>query len=445
MSITGFFSISYKAIPVSQTDAILKRLSSLHPKLIDLGLERTERLLEALGRPQDRLPPVIHIAGTNGKGSTTAYLRAMLEAAGKKVHVYTSPHLVNFRERIRLAGKLVTNRKLNETLERCEAANAGENITFFEITTVAALLLFSEVKADYVLLEVGLGGEFDTTNVINPPLGAIITPVSVDHTGFLGDTVGQIAVAKAGILKRGSLAVFGWQQDEGLEVLNAKASQEGIRPFIAGQEFDGYEQNGRLIYQDENGLLDLPKPALIGQHQIQNASVCIAAVRHFGLPVSDEAIAEGLRTVEWPARLTRLNGALNALLPHDNELWLDGGHNAAGAAALNAALSDMNIQRPAPLVLIVGMLNTKDASAFFHEFQGRAVKVFTVPVPGETASLKAGELAKFAKGQGFDAQATRSIKQALSLAGQYADARVVICGSLYLGGAVLKQNKTPPQ
>ncbi len=317
---------------MSRTDAILTRLLSLHPKLIDLNLSRIERLLADLGNPHERLPPVIHVAGTNGKGSTVAYLRAFLEAAGKRVHVYTSPHLVNFRDRI--AGTIVSNRALNAALETCERVNAGQPITYFEITTAAAFLLFAETPADFLLLEVGLGGRVDATNVVARPLGTIITPVSIDHIEYLGTTVGQIAHEKAGILKRGSRAVVGIQTEAGLDAILADARKLGVTPLVARQDFDGFEQNGRLVYQDEDGLLDLPRPRLAGPHQFDNATLAIAATRHFGLPVAEQHIAVGLRSVDWPARLMPLRGRLNALLAPGQELWLDGGHNEAGGGAI---------------------------------------------------------------------------------------------------------------
>lgn len=429
---------------MSRTDAILKRLLTLHPKLIDLELDRTLRLLDALGRPQDRLPPVIHVAGTNGKGSTIAYMRAMLEAAGKTVHVYTSPHLSAFRERIRLAGTLVSSRKLNAALERCEKANGGIPITFFEITTCAAFLLFSEIKADYLLLEVGLGGRFDATNVIDHPLGAVIAPVSVDHTQFLGDTLAEIASAKAGILKRGAPAVIARQPEDALQTIMAEAQSLGVTPFAAGIDFDGFSQRGRLVYQDDRQLLDLPLPALFGPHQIENAALAIAAIRHFGLPVSEEAIAKGLRSAVWPARLSPLRGALGQYLGEGQELWLDGGHNAAGAEALAAALAEMDQTRPAPLVLVSGMMATKDAARFFAPFRNMAQEVFVVPIPGESGALRASDLAPFPKAHGLKTSIARSVPDALSRAASVKGARVVICGSLYLAGAVLKRNETPP-
>jgi len=429
---------------MSRTDAILKRLLSLHPKLIDLHLDRQLRLLEQMGRPQDRLPPVIHVAGTNGKGSTIAYLRAFLEAAGKKVHVYNSPHLVRFNERIRLAGKLVSTRRLNAALEECERINAGRTITFFEITTAAALKLFAEVPADYLLLEVGMGGTHDSTNVVDHPLGVVITPVDFDHQRFLGKTVADIASNKAGILKRGSPAVVGVQRDDGLAVIEKRAAVLGITPFVAGRDYDGYAQDGRLVYQDEDGLLDLPPPALIGPHQFQNAALAVAAARHFKLPVTDKDIAKGLRSVVWPARLTPLKGKQRELLPAGHELWLDGGHNAHGAAALAVAIDEMDRARPRPLVLIVGMMNTRAPEDFLAAFKGRAQKVYTLGIPGEDNAHSAQTIAAAATASGFAAEPKRSVEAALAAAAETAGARVVICGSLYLAGHVLHKNGTPP-
>lgn len=429
---------------MSRTDAILKRLLTLHPKLIDLELGRTERMLEAIGRPQDRLPPVIHVAGTNGKGSTIAFLRAMLEAQGKRVHVYTSPHLVAFRERVRLAGELVSSRALNAALEECEAANGGKPITFFEITTAAAFLLFSRVPADYLLLETGLGGRFDSTNVIEKPLGTIITPISSDHTQFLGETIAEIASAKAGIIKRGAALVVARQPDEAMAVIDAEAQKLGVTPFAAGIDFDGFAQRGKLVYQDEDGLLDLPLPALAGAHQVDNAALALAAMRHFHLVENEDQLGTGLRSVVWPARLMPLRGALSSYLAEGQELWLDGGHNAAGAGVLAAALKDMNKARPAPLVLVCGMMASKDAANFFAPLADMASHVFTVPIPGEPGALPARALAGFPKARGIDTTIARSIPAALQRAVHFEGARIVICGSLYLAGAVLRQNKTPP-
>ena len=431
-------------VPVSRTDAILKRLLALHPKLIDLKLDRELRLLERIGNPQDHLPPVIHIAGTNGKGSTLAYLRAFLEAAGKKVHVMTSPHLVRFNERIRLAGKLVSTRKLNQALEACEKANGGEPITFFEITTAAALKLFSEVKADYLLLETGMGGRFDASNVVARPLGTIIAPVDYDHQNFLGNALSGIAMEKAGILKRGAKAVFGRQRDEGRAVLVREAARLGITPLIAGEDFDGHPEDGRLVYHDEQGLLDLPPPALAGPHQFDNAALAIAATRHFGLPVSEAQIAEGLRNVQWPARLQPVKGTLLGLLPEGSELWLDGGHNAHGAAALSLALRQMEEKRHLPLRLIMGLMNTRKPADFLAPFAGMVEHVYALTIPGEPNAHPAAEIVAQAKAAGFAATDGGSILNALAAAAEGGPARVVFAGSLYLAGHVLHQNGTPP-
>eukprot|EP00873_Tetraselmis_striata_P032048 jgi/Tetstr1/452312/TSEL_039348.t1 len=401
-------------------------------------------MLEAIGRPQDRLPPVIHVAGTNGKGSTIAFMRAMLEAQGKSVHVYTSPHLVAFRERIRLAGKLVSSRALNAALEECEKANGGKPITFFEITTAAAFLLFSRVPADYLLLEVGLGGRFDSTNVIDKPLGTIITPISSDHTQFLGETIAEIASAKAGIIKSGSPLVVARQPDEAMDVIDAEAKKLGVIPFAAGVDFDGFAQRGKLVYQDEDGLLDLPLPALAGAHQVDNAALALAAMRHFSLVEDENQLATGLRSVVWPARLMPLRGALSAYVAEGQELWLDGGHNAAGAQVLANALKEKNKARPAPLVLVCGMMASKDAANFFAPLADMTSHVFTVPILGETGALPARALAGFPKARGIPTTIARSIPAALQRAAHFEGARIVICGSLYLAGAVLKQNKTPP-
>ena len=432
-------------VPVSRTDAILKRLLALHPKLIDLSLERVDRLLGRIGNPQDRLPPVIHVAGTNGKGSTIAYLRAFLEASGKKVHVMTSPHLVRFNERIRLAGKLVSSRKLNQALEFCEVANGGEPITFFEITTAAAFKLFSETKADYLLLETGMGGTYDASNVVKHPLGVIITPVDYDHQNFLGDTLTEIAGEKAGILKHGALAVFSRQRDEGRAVLVRRAERLGIRPLIAGEDFEGHAENGRLVYSDERGLLDLPPPHLAGPHQFDNAATAIAAVRHFGLPVTEADIATGLREVDWPARLQPVQGTLLQLLPPGSELWLDGGHNAHGAAALALALDEMQARRPLPLVLIMGLMNTRKPADFLAPFAGKVRQVFALTIPGEPNANPASVIVEQARAAGFAAVESKSILNALAGAAALGgEMRVVFAGSLYLAGHVLHQNGTPP-
>lgn len=431
---------------MSRTDATLKRLLSLHPnKLIDLSLGRVQHLLAALGHPERRLPPVIHVAGTNGKGSTIAHCRAFLEAAGQKVHVYTSPHLVHFRERIRLAGTLVSSARLNAALEHCETVNAGRPITYFEITTAAAIYLFAEEPGDYLLLEVGLGGRFDATNVVDNPLGTIITPVSLDHVEFLGDTIDAIAREKAGILKKGAPAVIGRQADAGRLAIAEEAAKLGVAPAFAGQDFDGYAQNGRLVYHDENGLLDLPPSKLAGPFQFDNAALAIAAMRYFKLPVTEADIAKGLAEVQWPARMMQLrHGALRDLMPKTHELWLDGGHNEAGGGVAATAMRAMHKANQRPFVLIMGTFANKDAKGFLAHFGDLPEAVLTIRIPGERASWSARQLADLANEQGLKAQPMRSIEGALRQAATIENARVLICGGLYLAGHVLARNKTPP-
>ncbi|MFN7052143.1 MAG: bifunctional folylpolyglutamate synthase/dihydrofolate synthase, partial [Gemmobacter sp.] len=323
----------------TRSDAMLQRMMAFHPKIIDLTLDRVQRMLAALGHPEGRLPPVIHIAGTNGKGSTQAMIRAGLEQQGKRVHAYTSPHLAWFHERIRLAGALISEEALAQLLDECVTANGGEEITFFEITTCAALLAFARIPADYTLLEVGLGGRLDATNVVDRPALTIITPVSIDHQQYLGETLAEIAGEKAGILKRGVPCIVGPQDEAGLAVIEARAARLGAPLLAYGQHWHVGTERGRLIYQDETGLLDLPLPNLPGPHQIQNAGAALAALRHLG---ADEAACEAAVTrAFWPARMQRLTyGPLVDAVP-GVELWLDGGHNPAGGAAIAATLAQM--------------------------------------------------------------------------------------------------------
>ena len=428
---------------MSRTDAILKRLSGLHPKLIDLSLDRLEPLLDRMGRPQDRLPPVIHVAGTNGKGSTIAYLRAFLEATGLRVHVYTSPHLVRFNERIRLAGKLISTRRLNAALQEVEALNAGAGITLFEITTATAFKLFAETPADFLLLETGMGGRYDTTNIVERPLGTIITPIDLDHQEFLGPTLAAIADSKAGILKRGSPAVMGLQRPEARAVLERATEALEIIPIWQGADFSGAPHDEKLAYSDRTGRLELPAPALIGAHQFDNATLAIAAVRHFQLPIGEEAIAQGLHDVTWPARLQRLTGGrLPEKLPDGHDIWLDGGHNPHGARALATSIGDLPKR---PLVLIMGMMNTRDPAQFLEPFRDLApAMVIALTIPGEKNAHPAAAIAAGAKASCFNAIAARSLDSALKEAAKVDNARVLICGSLYLAGHVLQQNGTLP-
>ncbi|MEL7256774.1 MAG: folylpolyglutamate synthase/dihydrofolate synthase family protein, partial [Pseudomonadota bacterium] len=316
----------------ASSDVILERMMSLHPKIIDLTLDRVWRLLDRLGNPQEALPPVIHIAGTNGKGSTLAMIRAGVEGAGQRAHAYTSPHLARFHERIRLAGDLISEPNLSAVLDECYAANGDAPITYFEITTCAALLAMSRVKADYTLLEVGLGGRLDATNVIAKPALTIITPVSMDHEQYLGDTLAKIAGEKAGIIKRSVPCVVSPQADDAMDVIETKARSLGTPLLAYGQHWHVSEERGRLVFQDEHGLRDLPLPNLPGAHQIENAGAAIAALRHLNL--GDAAIEAAVASAHWPARMQRLTeGALAQTAP-EAELWLDGGHNPAAGQAL---------------------------------------------------------------------------------------------------------------
>ncbi|SEQ15662.1 bifunctional folylpolyglutamate synthase/dihydrofolate synthase [Thalassovita taeanensis] len=418
------------------SDAILARMMALHPKIIDLTLDRMWRLLAALGDPQDHLPPVIHIAGTNGKGSTQAMIRAGLEAAGKNVHAYTSPHLARFHERIRLAGALIDEAHLTALLDECYAANKGETITYFEITTCAALLGFARVPADYTLLEVGLGGRLDATNVIARPALTIITPVSIDHEAFLGDTLSKIAGEKAGILKRGVPCVVGPQPDEAMDVIEAKASRLGAPLLAHGQHWHCFEERGRMVFQDEAGLLDLPLPNLPGAHQIQNAGAAIAALRQLGQ--TEQAAEAAVSRAFWPARMQRLRqGPLVEAAP-EAELWLDGGHNPAAGLALAAHLATLPKR---PTYLICGMLNTKDITGYLSPMAPHVAGLTAVSIPGESNTLPAETTAKAATRAGISASTADSVTRALmAITTREPRARILICGSLYLAGHVLREN-----
>jgi len=434
------------------TDALIERLGALHPKKIDLSLGRIEKLLDRLGNPERKLPPTIHVAGTNGKGSTVAFLRAILEAAGKGVHVYTSPSLVRFHERIRLAQKggsrIVDDERLLKALSAAEKMNDGDEITFFEITTAAALLLFAQESADILLLETGLGGRLDATNVIEKPLASVITPISIDHTEHLGLTLEAIAGEKAGILKRGAPAIIARQEAGPLKVLERTAAKLGIKTFISGEQWNAHEERSRLVYSDEDGLLDLPRPRLIGRHQIENAGTAIATLRVLGdLKIPAAAFEQGISRADWPARMQRLGtGKLIGLLPQGAELWLDGGHNVAGAMAVTASLAELEERVPRPLILVAGMLATKDSEGFLACFKGLARELFAVPVPGET-SRKPEEIAAAAEIAGLKGTTTAGVEDALKKIAALpleAPPRVLITGSLYLAGEVLALNGTPP-
>jgi dihydrofolate synthase/folylpolyglutamate synthase len=418
------------------SDVILERLMHLHPKFMDLNLERTKRLLKTLDHPERKVPPVIHIAGTNGKGSTQSMIRAGLESAGHAVHAYTSPHLARFHERIRLAGELIEEDYLTKVLEICEYANAGEPITYFEITTCAAILAFAETSADYTVMEVGLGGRMDTTNVFNKPELCVITPVSMDHEQFLGDTVSKIAFEKAGILKRNTFCVVGPQQEEALKVIEGQASKVGATLKVFGQHWHVWEENGRLLFQDENGLWDLPMPSLIGAHQVQNAGAAIMALRMLGQ--NESTAVDAMLDAEWPARLQQLKMGPLVEQAGSAELWLDGGHNAAAGAALSEALERLS---PRPLHMITGMLNTKDVTGYLKPFAKNAVSLHGVSIPGEVNTLPAEDTVAAAKMVGIDANVAGNVPEAIAaITRRDASARILICGSLYLAGNILRDN-----
>ncbi len=432
-----------------RSTAVLERLLELHPKKIDLALDRILRLLHEVGDPHLKMPPTIHVAGTNGKGSACAFSRSMLEAQGFKVHMHISPHLIRFHERIRIAGELISEDELVATLEEVERVNAGRPITYFEITNTAMLLAFSRHPADALVLEVGLGGRFDATNVIPKPAMTIVQPIGLDHQDFFGSDIRNIAAEKAGIIKRGVPVVIGPQEDAPLEVILKQADRLSAPAFVFGQDFSAHQEHGRMVYQDTHGLLDLPLPKLIGRHQIENAAVAIAGLRHAGHGWgTDKAVEQGLKTVDWPARLQRLTkGPLIAAAPKGAEIWLDGGHNPHCAAAVSRAIADLEEVADRPLYLICGMLRTKDAVGFLQAFRGLARHVVTVTVPGEAASLGAGALYDMAKAAGLDAAPAEDLEDAMLQLQAWSRAhpkepppRILICGSLYLAGQVLVEN-----
>lgn len=414
------------------SDVLLERMTRLHPKIIDLTLARVERLCAALGHPERRLPPVVHVAGTNGKGSTVAMIRAGLEGAGDRCHVYTSPHLARFHERIRVAGELIGEQHLMEVLDRCMDANGEEPITFFEITTAAAFQAFAEAPAEWTLLEVGLGGRLDATNVVEAPQLSVITPVDLDHQQYLGDTLGKIAGEKAGIIKRGVPVVVARQHPEALQVIEDRAARLDAPVFAHGQQWQAWTEGGRLLFQDERGLLDLPMPNLAGPHQIINAGTAVAALRVLGQ--SDEACEAGVSRAEWPARMQRLRGQLAEMVGH-GELWLDGGHNPAAGEAIAATLRGMP---PVRTHLICGMLNTKDVGGFMRPLAGLAEQLWAVSIPGEANTIPAEETARHAAEAGLKAEVAAGVPEAVAAATGMGAERILICGSLYLAGHVLR-------
>ena len=440
------------------SNEVLERLQALHPKKIDLSLERIERLLTALGNPEKKLAPVIHVAGTNGKGSVTQYMRVALEHTGKRVHTYTSPHLIHFHERIRIGRRasfssLITEAELVAALEDCEKANDGAPITFFEITTAAAFLVFSRHEADAVILEVGLGGRLDATNVIAKPRLCVITPVSVDHVAFLGPDLPAIAAEKAGILKAGVTAVIGPQEPEALAVIEKCAAEVGAPLILHGRDWSvipsQHESDKMSVKVPQLTYERLPVPALVGPHQALNGGLAVAAIDQVPeFRVGHHALGEGLTNAKWPARLQRIDdGKLIKNLNQGTELWLDGGHNPGAAVALAGMAAEWKAKAPRPLILITGMLDTKDATAFFKPLAPHVHAVVTMEVPGQDASLPAKQLAEFATKAGVkQVKAAKSLSDAFEQAAKFSDklvpggppARVLICGSLYLAGHILE-------
>lgn len=434
-------------------DELIARLSALHPQRIDLGLDRMHRLLARLDHPERALPPVIHVAGTNGKGSTIAYLRAILEAAGLRAHVYTSPHLVRINECYRLGessgGRLASDVELRQALEQCEQANEGEPITLFEMQTVAAFCLFAQHEADVVLLETGLGGRLDATNVVDRPAAVVITPVSMDHTEFLGSTLTAIAGEKAAIIKRGAPVICAEQSTEAMSVIEAQASRMRAPLHAAGQQWHVAVERGRLVYQDERGLMDLAAPKLFGRHQFDNAGVAIATLRAIGhLKIGMGAFEAGIVGAEWPARMQRLvAGALVDQGPKGSEVWLDGAHNAEGGRVVAAALGDLEERVSRPLVVIAGMMANKDAGAFLANFAGLTRHIIAVPIPGRDNAMPPDQLAEAARALGMRMENAISVEAALQAISRLAyevPPRILITGSLYLAGHVLAANGTPP-
>ena len=435
----------------SQADAAINELMKIHPKGFDLSLDRITGLLARMGNPQAKMPPVIHVAGTNGKGSAIAFARARLEAQGLAVHVHTSPHLVNWHERYRLAGMLVSDDMLAEAINRVAKANGGEPITVFEVLTVVTFVLFSENPADVCLIEVGLGGRFDATNVMPDEAVAVsvITPVAMDHESYLGDTLSKIAFEKAGIIRRSVPVVVGPQADDALEVIERQAAKMRASIGATGQHYTVTLEDGRMVYQREDVLYDLAPPRLPGRHQIDNAATAITAARRFLSDRNEELAADvveaGLAAATWPGRLQAVQyGALKDRLGSDAELWIDGGHNPHAAAVVAHWLGRLQARDPRRVILIAGMLNTKDPSGYFAALAALEPQVITVPITSSDAGVPADELAEVANGAGLKAATANSLIEAIDVARINEPVRELIAGSLYLAGDALAANGTPP-
>lgn len=429
-------------------DKALEALTRLHPRKIDLSLGRTLDVLSALGDPHLKMPPIIHVAGTNGKGSTVAFLRAMAKAQGLRAHVYISPHLVRFNERITIAGEPIGDDALAEVLQQVSLANNGKPLTFFEATTAAAYLAFSQTPADIAIIEVGLGGRFDATNVITPAV-SVITPIDYDHAEFLGRDLAKIAREKAGIMKRHRPVISGPQTDLVDAVLRAESQKAGAPITVWGEDFRAYQLHGKLIFEDDNQLLDLPLPALLGAHQVQNAGTAIAAAKV--MMISEQAIAKGLTEAVWPARMQSLTQGPLADMARDAgaELWLDGGHNPQAGRAIATVMADLEAKDSRPLVLVMGILANKNAGGYLDAFEGLAASVIALEIDGHT-SLAPETLSELASARNMNAQIAQNLIEALQRAINTGKAlsrqtkeeperapRILICGSLYLAGQVL--------
>ena len=432
---------------MSDVETVLAEIANRRPVIIDLSLDRIKAALARLGDPQKSLAPFFHVAGTNGKGSTVAFLRAILQAAGHSVHVYTSPHLVRFNARIVVAGEEISDAALIDALRRVDAAMGDDMLTYFETTTCAAYLAFAETPADYAVIEVGLGGRLDATNVMETPLAAVVTPVDLDHQAFLGDTLGEVAGEKAGIFRRGAPAVISAQTAEAMAVLQRHAQKAGARIHAYGEHWNAHSEHGRLIFQDDDGLCDLDPPRLPGAHQIDNAGTAVAAIRAAGLRIDDAVISKGLAAAHWPARMQRLTtgpliDAARAMLGEEPEVWLDGGHNPHAGRAIARVMADLEAKNAKPLTMISGMQANKDAAGYFAPFAGLARQVFCVAADHDGV-LAPADVAKAARAGGLEAEPCASLEEAMKKAcadKRNEPPRLLISGSLYLAGEVLREN-----
>jgi dihydrofolate synthase / folylpolyglutamate synthase len=422
--------------------ALIARQATQYSDRDQLGLDRITALLARLGRPQDRLPPVFHVAGTNGKGSTCAFLRASLEAAGRRVHAFTSPHLVRYNERIRIAGKLIEDKHLAELMSRVLDANEEIGASLFEVNTAVAFLAFSQTEADACILEVGLGGRLDATNVVEKPLVCGIASLGLDHQAFLGDRLVEVAAEKAGIAKRGVPLVTQLYPPQCAERIGGIAHDAGAIWEPRGLHWDALTRQGKLRYRDRQGDLDLPLPRLPGKHQALNAALAVAMLRHQSeIAIPHSAFSAAMGWAHWPARLQQLvSGPLFDMLPRGSELWVDGGHNPS-AARLVADYAKKHWHDGLPLVLLFASLQGKDASGTLRPFKGTAAEVLTLPIDGHECRAPV-ELADLAESMGLAARPRSSLADAMTALRK--PARVLVFGSLYLAGELLALNGPLP-